>query len=56
MTSHIERMKEENSSKPEAELWETLIFYGWAKRVEHTEAYHRNVRNCEASGFTQLAS
>lgn len=49
-------MREENNSKPETELWEALIFDGWAKRVDHTEAYNRNVRNCEASGFTQLAS
>lgn len=48
-------MKEENS-KPEAELWDTLTFYGWAMRGEDTAAYNRNVRNCEASGFTQLAS
>lgn len=27
-------MKEENNSKPEAELWETTIFNGWAKKVE----------------------
>lgn len=45
-------MKEENNSKLEAELWDTLIFYGWAMRIKHTAAYNRNVRNCEVSGFT----
>lgn len=45
----------QNNSKPEAELGETPIFYGWAKKVEDTEAFNRNVRNLEASDLTQFA-
>lgn len=48
-------MKEENNNKPE-ELWETPMFNEGARKVEFREAYNRNVKNCEESGFIQRAS
>lgn len=49
-------MKEENNRKLKAELWETPIFNGWAKKVEHREAYKRNFKNYDESDFIQLTS
>mgnify|MGYP007046039336 CR=1 FL=1 len=45
-------MKEENNHKLKAELWETPIFNGWAKKVEHK----RNFKNYDESDFIKLAS
>lgn len=49
-------MKEENNRKLKVELWETPIFDGWAKKVEHRETCKRNFKDCDESDFIQLAS
>lgn len=48
-------MSKEKRNEPEAELWETPIYNGWAKKLDHRESYKSNVKKYRESDFTQLA-
>lgn len=49
-------MSKEKSSKPAAELWETPIFNGWAKKLGHREFIQEMSRTIKSQSLPNLQS